>query len=280
MFLHFTLLVKRSPSISAMLVFAALVPHPLVSIPEIGKKEAARFRKTARALRALREELYAAKPDTIVVITPHAPAAAAGYSINQSPTLTMDFSTYGDLLDRGEFKTDLGFGYRIRESLEHEGHAVLVADATLDYGSAVCLFHLASQLPTEPTRFVVIGTAGNAGEHAVVGKHINRQINESTKRIAVLATGDLLHGAAKNPVTPYSPKSAAFNKRVVDLINKTDAQSLLTLAGDNHEVPLPCIVQPLLLWISILAERKYHFSTVSSETVLGAGYMTAQATLF
>ena len=51
-----------------MLTFAAIVPHPPVLIPSIGKENIDKLKKTIRALDILEEELNQANPDTIIVI--------------------------------------------------------------------------------------------------------------------------------------------------------------------------------------------------------------------
>ena len=53
------------------IVFAAITPHAPVLIPEIGKENLKKLTKTEAALKKLEQELYAAKPESLVVISPH-----------------------------------------------------------------------------------------------------------------------------------------------------------------------------------------------------------------
>lgn len=260
-----------------MLALAALAPHPLISIPEIGKKETARVRKTAHALRLLGQELYAAKPDILVILTPHAPLVEHAYTINQSPVVRIDLARYGNLIDAHEFKTDIGFGYRIKESVEHTLPLVLTADPILDYGSAVCLWHLVQGTTTNELRVVILGTPKEPGEYLALGKTISGHINQTTQRVAVIATGDLLPGAARNALTPYRREAASYNQKLYQYMQESDTHNIISFATTQKESHAPCLAVPLLLLLSILGERRYALTPLSHETALGVGYVTALA---
>ena len=65
-----------------MLVFASIVPHPPLLIPNIGKEEIAKVEKTKQALKQLEQDLYLAKPDIIITISPHGSLFSDAFSIN------------------------------------------------------------------------------------------------------------------------------------------------------------------------------------------------------
>lgn len=54
-----------------MLIFGVVSPHPPLIIPEIGGKDIEKVRKTTAALEAAAKKLAAAKPECIVIISPH-----------------------------------------------------------------------------------------------------------------------------------------------------------------------------------------------------------------
>lgn len=49
-----------------------ILPHPPVLIPEIGKKQIKEAKKTAEAFAFVAREIAEKKPDTIIIISPHA----------------------------------------------------------------------------------------------------------------------------------------------------------------------------------------------------------------
>ena len=54
-----------------MLVFGIISPHPPLIIPEIGGKDIERVKRTVAALEMAAERLAAAKPDRLLIISPH-----------------------------------------------------------------------------------------------------------------------------------------------------------------------------------------------------------------
>src|SRR3989338_1495621 len=124
-----------------MLAFASFMPHPLIAIPGVGGEHAAKVRQTVRAFREMTREFYAAQVEIVIVITPHAAAPSRSYSINQRPSVAIDFTRYGNIMEPIALMSDIGFGYRMKESLETELSVVLTEDEVLDYGSAVPLYY-------------------------------------------------------------------------------------------------------------------------------------------
>ena len=53
------------------LVFAAVTPHPPILIPTIGKAELATIANTKEAMEKLEQEFYLAKPNVVLIISPH-----------------------------------------------------------------------------------------------------------------------------------------------------------------------------------------------------------------
>jgi len=54
-----------------MLSFASICPHPPIIIPEIGGTQIKKCQKTISAMKKLADYFNVAKPDTVIVITPH-----------------------------------------------------------------------------------------------------------------------------------------------------------------------------------------------------------------
>ena len=54
-----------------MLIFGVISPHPPLIIPEIGGKDIERVKRTVAALESAAERLAAAKPDRLLIISPH-----------------------------------------------------------------------------------------------------------------------------------------------------------------------------------------------------------------
>ena len=79
------------------LVFSAICPHPPVLIPGIGKKEVEKIEQTNKALKKLEQDLYIAKPQILIVISPHGSLFKDAFSVNAHPEFHSHFDQFGDL---------------------------------------------------------------------------------------------------------------------------------------------------------------------------------------
>lgn len=257
-----------------MLAFAAYTPHPLVTIPELGKASIDKARKTITSFKTLTEELYSAKPDKVIILSSHTPAVDGAFTINQRPKLIVEFSKFGNLSDKLVFLNDVGFGYKIKEAVETSIPVALVDDEVLDYGTAVPLYHLSQPLDKETLRILSIGASNlDLASHHNFGTQINRQINLTTDRIAVIASGDLSHGVTQGSVVTYDQKAAAFNKSIVRAIKDRDVEWLLSVTEEDRQLVTECGLNVLSLLFGILDQRKYEPDILSYESSLGVGYL-------
>ena len=79
-----------------MIVFAAVVPHSPLLVPSIGKEHTEKLANTTHAYAELEQTLYLAKPDTLVMISPHAQMYPDAMSGNASPKFTAVLKQFGD----------------------------------------------------------------------------------------------------------------------------------------------------------------------------------------
>lgn len=259
-----------------MLAFAAYVPHPLMAVPDIGKEHLPKIRGTMKAYRELSESLYAAKIDTIICVSPHAIQVPGACTINQRPELRLAFTSFGNLSDVLQLTNDMGMGYSIRESVEDVAPLVLVEDVELDYGMSIPLFHLLRGYHPDAVRLLPFGTSTTLSiqQHYDLGVAVNRIVNTTTKRIAVIASGDLSHGATKHAPGGFIPAAHSFNTMVSESIGNQDIRSLLSLSVDQYPGISECGLRPLALLIGILDQRAYRARVLSFETPLGVGYLS------
>ena len=101
-----------------MLVFSAIVPHPPILIPSIGKDEIKKIEKTKQALEQLEQDLYLAKPDTILIISPHGSLFTDAFSINAHTHFVSDFEQFGDLTTKLEWTGADSLAAKIKQEIK------------------------------------------------------------------------------------------------------------------------------------------------------------------
>ena len=68
------------------IVFAGLVPHPPIMVPEVGHEAITQVRSSIEAMAELSERLIASGAETVVLISPHAPLDPSAFVAYQGPT--------------------------------------------------------------------------------------------------------------------------------------------------------------------------------------------------
>ncbi len=219
-----------------MLVFAAIAPHGGDIITQIAD-DPRTMQTTRAAMRELGRRCAAARPDTVVVVTPHGMVPAEGVSIGFTKhaagmldkpdgryikaAFAVDTDLCAAILEAGAaHRLPL---YRITGD-ERREDAVL----PLDWGALVPLWFLAHPMQPRP-RIVVLAPSPTLPRETLVrlGVAIAQAAESSGKRVAFIASGD--QGHAHDPDGPYGYDSAsqAHDMAMCDAIAREDLDQLL-----------------------------------------------------
>lgn len=265
------------------LVFAAIVPHSLSTLPMM-EAPGEQLDKTRASLKELEGELYVMQPDTILLVSPHAPMNQACFSVNFSPEFICTYEDFGDATTSLRLHGDIEFVSTIREYAdEHQddgGCPVnVITQAELDYGSAVALYHLTQHLPA--VKIVPVSLAQlSIEEHYKFGQMLRSVALKSNKRIAIISSAELGHTITADSAHGYHPGGETFDKIVLDAVRSgdlTQLQSLnLELAESAQSVNE---FRTLVLLSGALANAGMQSQILSYEVVHGSGLLVAQFSL-
>lgn len=260
------------------LIFAAICPHPPILIPNIGKGHLKKIQKTKEAMEKLEEDFYSAKPETVIVISPHGRLMSQAFTINHSPALKGDFVDFGDLATSLEFKNDLALAYQIREKVETKIPLVLTISERLDHGSCVPLFYLTQHLKDVkviPLGYSFLGRA----VHFNLGSFIRSVLNNTNKRVAIIASGDLSHRLTMDAPAGYSPRGKEFDEKLVELLNSKKIKEILKIKKPLLEEAGECGYRSILILLGAIAEINFQPEILSYEGPFGVGYLVANFTI-
>lgn len=257
-----------------MIVFAAIVPHPPASIPEIGRKEEfARMQKTLGSMEILREDLEASRPDVIILISPHAPIDPYSFVINSKSILRGSLHEFGDHRFF-EFKNDIGVAELINYAcLANEMPAYLHRNL-LDHGAIVPLLHLTKNI--HPHVVHLSYSMLSFQMHYRYGEIIGQLSEKSSKRIAIIASGDLSHRLSENAPAGFSPSAKFFDQRVIESLGSGDMATLLGLRHEYVEDVAECGLRSFLILLGALHDKNFIFNMLSYEAPSGVGYLVAR----
>lgn len=262
-----------------MLVYAAFMPHTPLLLESIGKANRKKLKRTVPAVAKLAKALAAAKPDTIVVFSSHATQHAGTFSINVHEPYRTDLSKFGDLGTERSFAPDLPLVDAIQRSLRLQGVSVtLDTDHALDHGAAVPLLSLVG--PTQHIRVIPITyTSLDAKEHAAFGRTLKDIVVASSRRVAVIASGDLSHALDKKSPLPATSEGKQFDDAITQAVSDASLAQLLAIDPTVIEAASECAYRPLLMLLGLLGETAVHPEVFAYEAPFGVGYLTAQFTM-
>lgn len=259
-----------------MIVFAAFTPHSPLLLPTIGKAHAEKTAPIRRAFQRLAEDLYAARPDTIVVISGHGSREPRAFSINLHDHYRTDLREFGDLTTSNEYQPDLGLIDAIQRGTRRTKIPfTLFSDPALDYGTSVPLLLLAERLPD--VRIVPVSYCDlDAKTHFEFGRTLRDLIERSNRRVAVIASGDLSHALGSDAPAGFHIEGLAFDETVRDVVTSCAASKLLKMKPREIKAAAECGFRPLVTLLGLLDGRCVESEELAYESPFGVGYLVAQ----
>ena len=254
------------------IVFSAIVPHPPILIPSIGKENLTRLKDTARAYQKLEEKLIDSGVDTIVIISPHGPTQSNSFVMNLNPEFEGNFEEFGDFATKFELAGDIGLAYKIRERMETRAPLQLISEKKLDHGAAVPLYLLTQKIPK--VKIIPLYYSGLSREaHFKFGQLLKREFIYNKEQIAIIASGDLSHRLTKDAPAGYSPKGKKFDKKIIEYLSKNKVGDILKM--DKHLIMEAgeCGLKSILILLGALDQIRHVPQLLSYEAPFGVGYL-------
>jgi aromatic ring-opening dioxygenase LigB subunit len=255
------------------LKLAAIIPHPPVLIPSVGKENILRLEKTKNSYDKLEEALIREKIETIVIISSHGPIRENVWSVNIAPEYEINFEEFGDFSTKLKVNGDLELAQNIRESLIENNQVQAITYPRLDHGCGVPLYSLLlNQKNIEIVPFYISGQ--NLTEHFNLGKIIAAQIKKGRKNIAVLASGDLAHTLEKKSPGGFSSRAVKFDQKIIELLQNKSIKEFLKLKEDLIAEVKPCGLRAIATLLGIIDSQGYDISSTDYESPFGVGYLS------
>ena len=261
------------------LVFAAVSPHPPLLIPAIGKQAAKKIAKTKAALEQMEKDLYIARPEILIVISPHGSYFPDAFTLNVGPNYQTDLREFGDLSTKIKFSGEQHLSTMIREGAREAKIPVsVISEPKLDYGSAVPLAQLTRHLKN--IKIIQIGFCDLEWKtHVAFGHVIKEKIAETNKRVAVVASGDLSHALVTDAPAGYNPAGPKFDQKIQELLSAGNLSGMLQLDKKLVSDATECGFRSFLILMGILHDTHHTYKLYAYEAPFGVGYLTANFTL-
>jgi aromatic ring-opening dioxygenase LigB subunit len=230
------------------LVFACIAPHGSMVIPALSDKNGHKALATRAAMEELGRRMAAARPETIVLITPH------GYRVDGIFSLLDNQRVRGELASENmngngkhialEFEVDSEMNYAIMKaarSLKVPAGRIAYAVADdpefsqeLDWGAFVPLWFMGRAVQPRPKVVIACPDRGNMPweEFPRFGLAIRKAAESLGRRIAFIASADMGHAHDRLGPYGYDPASAEFDSATIKALKEQDPGRLLSFDQD------------------------------------------------
>ena len=231
------------------LVFACIAPHGGEIVPSLAGKKLRLFAPTRKAMRALAVEMKKAKPDTIVLATPHNLKLQKHIGV-----VTAQFSsgsvTEGRSTIRLKAVCDVELGDKVVEEAERAGIPVVAAgygvregplsNLAMDWGTLIPLWFLLKGAGLKSKVAIVTPSRGiPLRQNFEFGKALARVAMKEKKRVAFVASADQAHAHKKSGPYGFDRRAAEYDRIVVDAVRGDSLETLMKLEPDFIEGAKP-----------------------------------------
>ncbi|MDG7007513.1 MAG: extradiol ring-cleavage dioxygenase [Nitrososphaerota archaeon] len=219
------------------LVYACIAPHGGEVVPALAGKKLRLFAPTRKAMKALALEMKQARPDTIVVATPHNLRLQKhiGVVTSQYSSGTV---TEGRRAIRLRATCDVAFADRVVDEAEKQGLPVVAANygalegplsnLAMDWGTLIPLWFFLRGGGSK--RKVVIVTPSRGiplRQNFEFGRALARVAEREKKRVAFVASADQAHAHKKNGPYGFDSRAAAYDRRAADLVRQGSLEGIM-----------------------------------------------------
>ena len=254
------------------LVSALFVPHPPILLPEVGHGEEKAIQATALAYQQAAARIRQSQPETLVILSPHAPFHPQAFTISIAEREEGDMGRFGAPQVHLEVETDR----ELIDGLTRFGSPCRLTSQAgpLDHGTLIPLRFLLS--PTFHPRIVRIGLSGNSREvHAALGVHLVDAAEQLGRRIALIASGDLSHRLKPDGPYGYDPSGPSFDTQFIHALQHDDFGAIARMDPDLCVEAGECGYRSALILGGALSRRSMRSQVLSYEGPFGVGYAVA-----
>jgi AmmeMemoRadiSam system protein A/AmmeMemoRadiSam system protein B len=256
-----------------------LVPHPPLIFHEIGRGEERKIEKTIAAYEQAAAEIAEMNPDTIILLSPHAPSFADYFYIFPDASASGDMSEFGAPDVRLSMKYDADFVEALAQTCQDDDFPAGSdgdLDLKLDHATMVPLRFISEANKDREYQFVRIGiTSLSLDDHYHLGQLIAKTAEQLNRRIVVVASGDLSHRLLDDGPYSFAPEGPKFDDTIQQIIKSGDLKELLDLSPEFCDRAGECGHRPLVVMAGCVGDRPIEPKLLSYEGPFGVGYGVA-----
>jgi aromatic ring-opening dioxygenase LigB subunit len=222
-------------------------------------------------------------PETIVILSPHAPLHPDRMGVLAAESLEGSLAHFGVPEVSLSFAGDVELAESIAE--EAAGRGVPcgarrgLGTVHLDHGALVPLYYVSSRLPRTPLLVELAFSFRGREDHLRFGEAVGAAADAHLRPVLFVASGDLSHRLTPSAPAGYNPEGAEFDRRVVEAFASGSLELLLDIPAGLQENAGECGYRSLLVLAGLLRNRRFSTRVLSYEGPFGVGYLVGAVDL-
>ncbi|MBO5994921.1 MAG: AmmeMemoRadiSam system protein A [Firmicutes bacterium] len=253
-----------------------MVPHPPLIVPAVGRGGEEEITETTRAYERVADEIAALKPETIIITSPHSIMYADYFHISPREGARGSFINFRapEVSFREEYDTELVEAISdLAAESDFPAGTMGERDRSLDHGTMVPLYFIEQKIRT--FKLVRIGLSGlPLTDHYRFGQMIAKAVEQTGRRIVIVASGDLSHKLQDYGPYGYAPEGPEYDSRIMDVMGRTAFGELLDFSEDFCDKAAECGHRSFVIMAGAMDGRAVKAEILSHQDVTGVGYGT------
>lgn len=253
------------------IVFGAIMPHPPILIPQIGRDRLKEAENSKKALEEISRRIKGKDFDTIVIVTPHGEVGQASVPVYTGHVFEGNFAMFGMGRPSFTFKGDPELGLAI---VKDTHLATACPETLLDHGVLVPLFYPQAAGVKKPILPIAIAFMP-LSKLFEFGKSLRKTAERLRRKILLIASADMSHRLTPDAPAGYSPRGKEFDEKLVELVKAYNVKGILTFDPDLAEEAGQDALWSIAILLGALDGLKVEHEVLSYEGPFGVGYMIA-----
>ncbi|EKQ50147.1 MULTISPECIES: AmmeMemoRadiSam system protein A [unclassified Clostridium] len=258
-----------------------LMPHPPIVIPDIGKGEEKKIEETSLACNKIGREVADLKPDTIIIITPHATMFSDAIAISDEETISGDLSQFRCANIKMDIPIDKEFNIKLGTACHLEGIPSVLVNSELlrrynvsyelDHGTIVPLYFINKYYNEYKLVHITYSMIGDINLYKF-GMEIKKVAEELNRKAIVIASGDLSHKLKEEGPYSYSPYGEKFDRELLNNLEKGDVIKAFNMNKTMVEEAGQCGLNSVYVLLGSMEGKEIKGELLSYEGTFGVGY--------
>lgn len=256
--------------------WAALMPHPPIIIPEVGRGREREAAATVNGSKQLAQRVSEKKPEYLLLLSPHQPYAPGALFINGVGNPRGSLEPFGAPSVAFQLQSPPDKIQELTRHLAEHHFPIRIGQApnlTHDHSSIVPLYWLRQVWGDLPPIILTSPIGLTPNEAFKLGQILASFHDES--QWGLLASGDLSHRLTPDAPAGYNPFGAVFDEMVLTALKTQNPNPLMELSSAQLESAGECGMRSALTLIGLSQTLGRSIDVISYEGPFGVGYCNA-----